>query len=234
LPWLSTATHCGSEVQETALTPFSPSNLLNCHELAPPAGLVEVTTSPNESNATHSEAEGQEIVVSEGEKPVPVSRWAEVQAPAPPAGSVDVYTFDPESTMAQNVADGHEMPLGRAPESIRLTVQAEPSPVGLVEVMASPWSSSATHSVAVGQERPVKLAGVEVGSWTEFQADAPPVGSVELAIASSRATSTHSEADGQDTYPPAYSGNWSLFTWVCSQVALVPSPGVVEVNALDP
>lgn len=77
---------------------------MTVHALAPPVGLVEVSTSPAPSTATHSDAEGHETPPSM----LLPSTLLTVHALAPPVGSIEVTAFPAPSTTTHSKADGHE------------------------------------------------------------------------------------------------------------------------------
>jgi hypothetical protein len=122
------------------------STLAIVHAEAPPVGLVEVTTLPNSSVATHREALGHETLKSSSL--VPSIAAGAVQTP--PVGLVEVITLPFMSTATQSETLGHEIPTGKLEPSASAVFHVEAPPVGLVEVITSPWLSSATHSETLG------------------------------------------------------------------------------------
>lgn len=81
------------------------------HVLAPPAGFVEVKTSPTLVVATHSETDGHDTASTIS---LPKATGALLQALAPPVGSVDVRIVGPSWMPAppppttHSETDGHE------------------------------------------------------------------------------------------------------------------------------
>ncbi len=87
LPLPSTATHrvvVGQEMPRSeSSSPPGESTRWTFQADEPPSGSVELTTSPTESAATHSVAEGQDTLLIGW---VRSSSWASTHAPGPPVG----------------------------------------------------------------------------------------------------------------------------------------------------
>lgn len=113
-PWPSVATQIIVVVHDTLPSCVPRGGLLLVvsmavvtQALAPPTGLVEVSTLPSVSTAAQNEALGQEMAF----RRVVPSMFAAVQALAPPVGSVEVRTLPLLSTAAQKASLGQETPL---------------------------------------------------------------------------------------------------------------------------
>lgn len=113
----------------------------------PPAGLVEVATSPPIPAATQSAGEGHETAVS----PLGLGTDVVLQADAPPVGLVEVSTEEYWSTATHNELDGHDSEPIPAPPGSRAAVHVEAPPAGSVEVSTTP-GPPATHSDVDGHE----------------------------------------------------------------------------------
>ena len=85
-----------------------PSTEDTVHAAAPPVGLVEVTTLPVPSTATHNVVLGQEIPLT-GLLP---STFDTDHAVAPPVGLTEVTTSPDPSAATHNVLLGHERARG--------------------------------------------------------------------------------------------------------------------------
>ena len=144
---------------------------------APPAGSVEVRTSPLSSTAMHSEAEGQETPAIWTEPPP----LATPQLEAPALGLVELKRLPLSLPLRQSAAATHDtarrLP---GPAGAPITCQSEASPRGSVEVTMRPSSATATQSDGELQETPLNSKGSP--SSIDRQAEAPPVGSVEVKI----------------------------------------------------
>ena len=144
---------------------------------APPAGSVEVRTSPLLSTAMHSEAEGQEAPVIWTEPPP----LASLQLAAPPLGLVELRRLPASLPLRQSAAATHDtasrLP---GPAGAPTRCQAEASPRGSVEVTMRPSAVTATQRDGELQETP--LNSTSSPNSIDCQAEAPPVGSVEVKI----------------------------------------------------
>jgi hypothetical protein len=203
--------------------------------------LLEVMIAdPFASPATHSDREGQEMLVSHdwhGWLPlgsvhwaVAVSTRARLQAPAPPVGLAELTTLPLSSPATQSVADAHES-VSSGPWSTVLTAQLPGPAVGSVDVITWPAPSTATHNDADGQE--TAFSDLE-STWAIRHALAPLAGSLELATFPAWSTAMQSDAVGQDTdangteLPPDPPSTCAAFH------ATVPPPGSVELSTLPP
>ena len=136
----------------------------------PPVGLVEVTTLPKLSTATHRLLLGQDTPVRKLEP----STCASFQAVAPPIGLVEVTTLPLVSTATQRTLLGQDTAVSRGPlalgptePSTLVTFQATAPPVGLLDETALPWSSIATHRLLLGHDTPTRLIPmIDLGSST--------------------------------------------------------------------
>ena len=120
---------------------------------APPVGLVEVTTSPRPSTATHSNVPGHETAAKAKEPTCEV-----VQAADPAPGSVDVTTLPAPSVTTQSEELAHETERGwpepaafapggftkTRPRVLRVCLGAGPIARSMVRSSASNPSTSAT------------------------------------------------------------------------------------------
>ena len=250
LPALSPATHCVVVEHDTAVV--GPIRVAVQAE-DPPAGLEEVTISPEPSTPTH-----KTVVVSVHDNPANelATAGAAVQAEEPPVGLVDANTSPSLSPKAQRLEFVpvlvQEMTMGST-ISMRLstfvTVHVDAPPDGLVEVKILPFSSTATHRSALGHDTLFKSSVASMA--VTDHADAPPVGSVEVTTSPSP-TATHSVAVGQEipyrVLPPSTSlcahaedpavGSVDVSTSPSSSTAAHNVEGVVVQdtpwNALDP
>jgi hypothetical protein len=116
--------------------------LATCQAEAPPVGLLEVTTLPTLSTATHSDELAHEIASSL----FPGSTWVTFQAAVPPVGSLEVTTSPDPSPATHSVADGHDTVVRSAP-SIGSAVHAYCPAVGSVEVSRIPPLTTAQNEL---------------------------------------------------------------------------------------
>ena len=106
------------------LTAVAESTYAQFHAIDPPVGLVDHTTFPAPSPATHSDTDGHEIAVR---LVLPGSTLVRDQADAPAVGLVDVTTLPARSTTAQSDDDGHDTPVstdGLLPSALLLSICA--------------------------------------------------------------------------------------------------------------
>jgi hypothetical protein len=152
LPASSPATHREALAHATLVIGWV-STALTAQADAAPVGLVEVTTLPEVSTATHRLEIGHEMPVRKCEPSASIFTQSEI----PPAGSVETTMLPEESTPTQRnplsvEALVHEMPVRKVVPSTSVSDQADAPPVGLVEVKALPKLPTATHREAVGHE----------------------------------------------------------------------------------
>jgi hypothetical protein len=125
-----TATHSVADGHETLAKGWV-SMLAVCHALAPPVGLVEVTTFPALSTATHNEVPTHETAANAFAPSTEIT----FHAAAPPVGFVEVITSPDQSTATQSDAVGHDIPVMWIPAfPTRASVHAPQPPVGSVDV----------------------------------------------------------------------------------------------------
>jgi hypothetical protein len=133
----------------------------------PPVGLDDVTTSPSQSPATHSETDGQEIVssVRSGGECCPVTRqdragqgpsstFSVCQALAPEVGLVEVMTFPSLSTATHSDAEGQDTAVRSYSPLIFALLQGAAPAAGSVVVKTYPALSTPAQKDAEGQEIP--------------------------------------------------------------------------------
>jgi len=137
------------------------------HALAPPAGLVEVKTSPALAVATHSETDGHDTAST---IPSPEATGALLQELAPPLGSVAVSTSLPP-TATHNEIDGQETPPIDSFDNTPAMLHAVGPRVGLGELRMLPARSPATHRETDGQD--TALSGWDIGLVVARQAANP-------------------------------------------------------------
>jgi hypothetical protein len=145
-----------------------PSTIAMFQAEVPPVGLVELTSRPLVSAATHSDTEGHAIEDSSG-PPGSIVVLLHVFA----AGSVDTSTVPSSSTARQSEIDGQAT---LRKKSRRYLCVHGPLPGCVVVRMCVSFSASATHRVGDGHA-PSSNWGV-VG--LTLQAAGPPDGSVDV------------------------------------------------------
>ncbi len=133
----ATPTHSVVDAQDTPwMCPTPPTFAVTVHACVPRVGSVEVRTLPVSSTATHSAAEGQDILRRPwSAKSGSCSTVVDCQALTPPVGSVEVTTLPNTSPATHSEVDGHDTlvrPPGR--RSTAAIFQAPGPPVGSVEL----------------------------------------------------------------------------------------------------
>ena len=135
--------------------PPDPTNVVGVdHADAPPVGLVDVSTSPNKSTATHNDDDAHDTSVRGS--PSPIFHWSR---PRRLAARRHVSTFPFSSTATHSEMDGQEtaFKLGLFTPVVSIVTgadQAERPPVGLVDVSTFPAPSTATHDDFDGHDTP--------------------------------------------------------------------------------
>ena len=229
LPALSATKHADADAHET-LFMLASSRWAMLQAEAPPAGSVDVRTCPKPSIATHSETDGHDKSM------MPIqSTEAPTHDDASP-GCAEVATCPDPSTATQDSADGQATAVRPLVPSTLAVTQVDAPPVGLVELLALPTRSIATHSDGDGHEIPSNRPFT--GSRNEkLQAGAPPVGSSE--ISSPPAASTTAQKDGA-AHDTAANGAGQLSLLPHAKIsgstralvhAVEPPVGLVEVTA---
>jgi hypothetical protein len=192
------------------------------HADGPPPGLVDVTTLPLSSTATHSVIDGQEMP-SIGLVP---SICASCHADAPPDGFVDVTTFPRQSTPAHRVMDGHDIPdIVFVSDTVfmgsTLAEDQEPAPpLGLVDVTTLPHCPPATQSDGEGHEIDWNWPG-PLSTWFVVQAGTPAPGLAEASTFPESSAATQRPDDVHETPLIVWGSSMAVFTQLPSMVGVV-------------
>ena len=165
------------------------------HAPAPPVGLVELSTEPPPSTATHSAADGHDTPVSV----LVESTVALDHVAAPPSGLVEVQTLPDSSTATQSDVEGQEIPLSGFAVMLATDHRAV-AVAGVVVVSTLPIRSTAAQNELVGHEIAVRpLSPRLVPSMSAVvQVAGPPVGFDELTRSPLPSTARHSWALGHE------------------------------------